>query len=84
MLKAEQKPPKDLSSRGAWERRQRAIEDRMPELGLAPPFLKISYTLVNYPTKALIRVRHQMKRTMEVRGMLCGLTSDDESSCGEG
>lgn len=56
----------------------------MPELGLAPPFLKISYTLVNYPTKALIRVRHQMKRTMEVRGMLCGLTSDDESSCGEG
>ena len=49
----------------------------MPELGLAPPFLKISYTLVNYPIKALIRVRHQMKRTREVRDMLCGLTSDD-------
>ena len=53
-------------------------------IGPGPPFLKISYTLVNYPTKALIRVRHQMKRTREVRGMLCGLTSDDESSCGEG
>ena len=79
-----QKPPKDLSSWGAWERRQRAIEDRMPELGLGPPFLKISYTLAAYPIKALIRVRHQMKSTRQVRDMLYGPTSDDESSRGEG
>ena len=79
-----QKPPKDLSSWGAWERRQSAIEDRMPELGLGPPFLKISYTLAAYPIKALIRVRHQMKSTRQVRDMLYGPTSDDESSRGEG
>ena len=79
-----QKPPKDLSSWGAWERRQSAIEDRMPELGLGPPFLKISYTLAAYPIKALIRVRHQMKSTRQVRDMLYGTTSDDESSRGEG
>jgi len=78
------KPPKDLSSWGAWERRQSAIEDRMPELGLGPPFLKISYTLAAYPIKALVRVRHQMKSTRQVRDMLYGPTSDDESSRGEG
>ena len=78
------KPPKDLSSWGAWERGQSDIEDRMPELGLVAQFLNISYTLATYPIKALIRVRHQMKRTREVRDMFCGLTSDDENSCGEG
>ena len=78
------KPPKDLSSWGAWEHRQRAIEDRMPELGLVAQFLNISYTLATYPIKALIRVRHQMKSTRQVRDMLYGPTSDDESSRGEG
>jgi len=56
----------------------------MPELGLAAQFLKISYTLATYPIKALIRLRHQMKSTRQVRGMLYGTTSDDESSRGEG
>ena len=79
-----QKPPKDLSSWGAWERRQSAIEDRMPELGLVAQFLNISYTLATYPIKALIRVRHQMQSTRQVRDMLYGPTSDDESSRGEG
>ena len=78
------KPPKDLSSWGAWERRQSAIEDRMPELGLVAQFLNISYTLATYPIKALIRVRHQMQSTRQVRDMLYGPTSHDESSRGEG
>ena len=56
----------------------------MPELGLVAQFLKISYTLATYPIKALIRVRHQMKRTRQVRDRLYGPTSDDESSRGEG
>ncbi len=56
----------------------------MPELGLVAQFLNISYTLATYPIKALIRVRHQMKSTRQVRDMLYGPTSDDESSRGEG
>ena len=77
------KPPKDLSSWGAWEHCQSAIEDRMPELGLVAQFLNISYTLATYPIKALIRVRHQMQSTRQVRDMLYDPTNDDESSRGE-
>ena len=55
----------------------------MPELGLVAQFLNISYTLATYPIKALIRVRHQMQSTRQVRDMLYGPTSHDESSRGE-
>jgi hypothetical protein len=69
-------PPRELNAWSGWERRQRAVEDRMPELGLLGRLLVVVYSITSYPIRAIVNTRKKMKRTRQVRDMLYGPKDD--------
>lgn len=70
------RPPREFTAWGAWERRQRAVEDRMPELGLLGRLLVVVYSITFYPIRAIVNIRRKVKRTRQVHDMLYGPTDD--------